>query len=61
VEKDCRNCEWYDRQRRPGAALLDGRAPYCVALGFYLMGNHAPECRLYRPRPGVTTREQGAP
>lgn len=59
MDKDCRNCEWYDRQKMPGSGLLDGKRPYCVALGFFLFGNHAPDCKLYRPRPGVTTKEQG--
>jgi hypothetical protein len=59
MDKDCRNCEWFDRQRRPGAGVLAAREPFCVALGFYLMGNHAPDCNLYRPRPGVTTRQGG--
>ena len=59
MERDCRNCEWFTRERFPGAGLLDGKRPYCVALGFFLFGNHAPECRLYRPRPGVTTKPMG--
>jgi hypothetical protein len=59
MERDCRNCEWYDQQRIPNAGLLAGRKPYCIGLGFFLFGNHAPDCKLYRPRPGVTIKQMG--
>ena len=59
MDLECRNCEWYDRQRRPGDGALAPKRPYCVALGFFLFGNHAPDCKLYRPRPGVTSKDMG--
>lgn len=59
VEKNCRDCEWYDLRKRPGDGILAGKKPYCVALGFFLFGNHAPDCKLYRPRPGVTNKRLG--
>lgn len=59
MDKDCRNCEWFDRQRFPDSGPFAGKRPYCVALGFFLFGNHAPDCKLYRPRPGVTTKDMG--
>jgi hypothetical protein len=55
MDKDCRNCEWYTQQRPPNGFLP--RA-YCNGLGFFLFGNHAPDCNLYRPRPGVTTHRK---
>lgn len=60
MDRDCRNCEFYDRQRRPGAGLFEGPQPYCVGLGFFLFGNHATECKMFRPRPAVTTKPVGS-
>ena len=59
VEKNCRDCEFYDLRRRPGDGPFAGKKPWCNGLGFFLFGNHAPECKLYRPRPGVTNKELG--
>ena len=59
-DRDCRSCEFYTLERRPNDGPFAGRKPYCIGLGFYLFGNHAPDCKLFRPRPAVTTKPMGA-
>ena len=59
VGRNCADCEFYDLRKHPGAGFLASRKPFCVALGFFLFGNHATDCKLYRPRPGITTKDMG--
>lgn len=60
MDPDCRRCEWYTRERRPGAGVLSPRVHFCAALGFYQSTTTvAIDCRMYRARPGVTGHQGG--